>query len=144
MKRGIKILLGVLVPIIIILTVYLILIIKQILPNPFLDTKDLVCIRDSSNPTIQDKIEEEKIFKFDNKAIITSYDEKMIYTFWLESTAKREYEYAKKVKTNKVTLDNNVLTILRTYIMKENEGYYGKTKKEIRKIYEEDLGYDCE
>ena len=144
MKKGIKILIGIIIFVILLVVTYIVLVVKEILPNPLLDTRDLYCYKDSSNFTIDDKIEEKKIFKFDSKAIIISYEEKTIYTFASEEYAKEQYEYAKEQKTDNADLNKNVLTISRTFLMKENEGYYGKTKEEIKKIYGDEFSYDCE
>lgn len=144
MKKGLKILLGVLILLILLSIVYAILIVKQILPNPFLDTKDLICSRENKFPGY---IESEIIImEFNKDATIKNYKE--IY--------KITYEDIEELKLYKESFDS----LNKEYQYDENDksistedfvqvddinGYYKKTKKEMKNIMLNDLYYSlCE
>ena len=144
MKKGLKILLGVLILLILLSIVYAILIVKQILPNPFLDTKDLICSRENKFPGY---IESEIIImEFNKDATIKNYKE--IY--------KITYEDIEELKLYKESFDS----LNKEYQYDENDksistedfvqvddinGYYKKTKKEMKNIMLNDLYFSlCE
>ena len=120
MKKGIKILLGILIPIIILIIIYIILVLIKVLPNPFLDTKSLVCKK--TNDQISFTYEEIVIIEFNKDATVKEVKEKEIYIFLEEQEAKDYYEQES---------DNRI-------------DYGSVTKKEIKKRYIEEYSYECE
>lgn len=143
MKKGIKILIGIIVSVVILVIVYAVLVIAKVLPNPFLDTKDLMCNRNSDCDGICDR----KItltVKFNKKALVTNVIKVDKHDFYEKEEATIFFEEFKEfigtgweeyleINGQQVLLiDNNFIT------SNENE----LTKKEIKVKYEE-LGYEC-
>lgn len=115
MKKGIKLVLGFISLGAILVFVYVILIMKGILPNPFLDTKDLICNREyvyGDYFTI-----ESVIFSFDSEAVV--------------KTAQKVDKIENK--TNRETINSNYSMLTEV----EN-----LTKEEIKKKYKE-YYYEC-
>ena len=86
MKKGI--IFGILSVIIILIVIYMVLIIIGILPNPFLDTSDLVCTFEHPGSVCT----EEVIFKFDNRAILKEYEENQINHYRTVEDSKIMYD----------------------------------------------------
>lgn len=105
---------------------------------------DLVCFRDVSNSTIDMKEEAKFIFEFDDKGIIKSYKEERSFTFPTSEEAQEYYAYLLEYSEFESKLDNNKVFSSTEYQIVENEGYYNKTKKQIKKHYEEEFKYLCE
>ena len=57
MNKKLKNIIYIILVMIILIAGYVVLIFKGILPNPFLDTKDLECYRDDTNSTVNQGIE---------------------------------------------------------------------------------------
>lgn len=108
--------------------VYIALVIFNILPNPFLDTKDLVCIRYESAAEVY--YEEENIitFKFDKWAKVKSYVD--------ELTTKRPDLIIKQEGKNVISISN--------YNVEFGKGYYNYTKKQLKEMYEKEFNFVCE
>lgn len=138
-----KLIIGIIISLGLLLTTYIILIIKQIIPNPFLDTSDLVCIRDDSNATIDIKEENVYIFSFDKNAIIKSYKVQYIYILDTEKEAKKYYEYLKETDTPNLKIEDNKVIVFSNYKIEKNKGYYGRSKEQIKKYYEKEFLYEC-
>lgn len=144
MKKGIKILISISVLIVLLMVTYIILIIKQVVPNPLLDTSDLVCSRETKLPGYTEA--EIIVVEFNTDATIKSYkeiykityediEELKLYKKYMDSMNK-EYKY-----------DENNKTILNEKFIKvnKNNGYYKKTKKEMKNMMLNDLYYSlCE
>lgn len=143
MNKKFKIILTTVISILVLIIVYIILIIKGILPNPFLDTKDLVCTIFESYEDSEETFERISKFKFDNKAIIVSYEVEEISTYSSIESANKNYEYINEEKYTYVEKKENVIHLISTYEIEENKGYYGKTKKEIKEMYEKNFLYEC-
>ena len=144
MKREIKILLGILIPIIIIVITYVILMLNGIVPNPFLDTKDLVCSRLSSSTEFNTE-EEIVTIHFDKKAIIKEVKTEYVMDFTTEQLAKEYYDKTiKYVDSAEINLNGKIVSFPTIIKIDESNTNYNKTKKEIEKLYEEVLVYDCE
>ena len=141
MKKKTKIIVIILSSIIILVGILLLLIFNT---NLFLDTSDLVCIRDDSNFTIDIKEESRYIFKFDNKGVIISYIEERFSTYSSESEAQEYYDYLKNNYNNEVKIDGKKVSTSKIYDIIRNEGYYGKSKKELKEYYETEFNYSCE
>lgn len=141
MKKKTKIIVMILSSIIILAGILLLLIFNT---NLFLDTSDLVCIRDDSNFTIDIKEESRYVFKFDNKGVIISYIEERFSTYSSEIEAQEYYDYLKNNYNNEVKIDGKKVSTSKKYDVIENEGYYGKSKKELKEYYETKFNYSCE
>jgi len=141
-NKGLKIFLGILTTLILLIVVFIVLIIKEIIPNPFLDTKDLVCEGRIKTEDYEKKI----VYKFDKKTIVEKYVE--IIAIKLDSTEETKEKYNELSKTPdidiKLDLENNSIVASKEYNIELNNGYYGKTKKEIVDIYVNQYNYICE
>ena len=124
MNNNLKLVLSVLCFIFIIIVVYVILIIKGILSNPFLDTKDLVCRVDNFYPDGTDLV---VTFRFDKKAMIKSYTESYVY-FIEDENELNELKYDLEKNNEEFTINGNEVTIYINFFIERDKGYYGKTK----------------
>lgn len=147
MRKKTKIILIVISSIVLLIGVLSFLIFKT---NLFLDTSDLVCSFTYAGG------EDQKIYviKFNNRAIITEYEEKDISFFENEEEAKKNYndllEYynsnniVKEYYDNNIKLIDNMVESSFYFKVKENDNKYGKTKKEIKNMFEVEYLYKCE
>lgn len=149
MKKGVKILIGVVLSILILVSIYIVLIIKGVLPNPFIDNKDLVCTFNDHDTSVEEKI----IFLFDKNCVVRSYLQKRVYIYSDEKEAKEYYDnFLKKdssiintYKDREISLEGNKIYMTLNYEIDENSIYYKKTKEEIKDIYEKEyIGHTCE
>jgi len=140
MKKSMKILLGILIPIVVLIIIYIILIITKVVPNPFLDTSDLVCSRE--NDYFDFILEEKVIIKFDNKANIKEYEVYEIFKFNSLEAANDYYELLSS-DTNNLEIDEKNVIKKSVYNIEEYKEYSGKTKEEMKNIYVEKLFYIC-
>lgn len=123
-----------------IVVIYVVLVISKVLPNPLLDTKDLVCSRE--NDYVDFVLEEKVIIRFDSKAKIKEYELQDVFKFDSSIAAKDYYELL-NLDANNLELDKKNVIQKSVYSIKENMEYKGKTKEEIKKIYVEELFYTC-
>ena len=140
MKKSIKILIGVIVSVVILVIVYAVLVIAKVLPNPFLDTKDLMCSRETQLPGY---IESEIIvIEFNKDATIKTYKEMYKITFENVEELKTYKEYLDSVnKKHKYDETDKSITIEDVTEINEENGYYKKTKKEMKNMILNELYY---
>lgn len=143
MKKSIKILF-VIILIILVFVVLVFVFKKKILFNNKTNFSDLVCTKDLSNSTVDIKEEVKITFKFDNQGIVKSYLEERNYTFFTESEAQEHYGYLLKYSDAELKIESNKIFTWVEYEMVENEGYYGKTKEELKEYYEKEFNFLCE
>lgn len=142
MKKGIKLLLGTLISIIVLIVIYIILVLFGVAINPFLDTKDLVCTRIfldlgyTSNEVVN--------IKFNKKAIVEKIDfsEEVVFeeaasaqTFYVEMQNSIGEDWQKHL-----TIEGNKVIIVEDVSISTKEEPV--TKKQIKKDYEDSL-YEC-
>lgn len=139
MKKVIK---GILISVIVLIIIYIILVLTKVLPNPFLDTKDLVCKK--INDQISFTYEEIVIIKFNNDATVREVEQKEIYVFLDEQEAKDYYEQESDNKNFNFEIEGNKVTISNTLTSENKIDYSVVTKKEIKKRYIEEYSYECE
>lgn len=143
-NKSLKIVLGIIITLIVLVIGFIILIVTEVIPNPFLDTKDLVCEITIGDPTAGPQAKTIFIFKFDKQAIITSYNEKAVQYFLSNDEAKNEYN---NIKSNNesanIELNENSIIYSIDYSLEVDKGYYGKSKKEIKKIFIDEYSYEC-
>lgn len=134
---------GIIISFIIMVVTYVCLIIFEILPNPFLDTTDLICSKVVDTGDF--KIIDERIITFDKKANIKLITEKNITEYPNEETAKIAYERITKDQdlTTKIELQGNQLVGEYIEISVENFKGYGKNKKDVKRYYEIEFDYVC-
>lgn len=107
-----------------------------------LDTKDLICVRNSDYTDF--KYEEKVTVGFDENAVITEYEEKYAVIYPTNKEAKSYYNETKLNNSDiNITLDDNQVIFSNIIFVDENNNYFGKTKKQIKKIYIEELFYEC-
>ena len=118
--------------------------INGVVPNPFLDTSDLVCSRETKLPIY---VEQEIIIvKFNKDATIKEYDEiyKIIYDDEEELNNYKDYLTSINVDYRYNESEKSIETKELIKITKENN-YYNKTKKEIKNIFLDEIHYEkCE
>ena len=133
MKKGIKILICVIISVAILVIIYAVLVIAKVLPNPFLDTKDLMCSRETELPGY---IESEIIvIEFNKDATIKTYKEMYKITFENVEELKTYKEYLDSVnKKHKYDETDKSITIEDVTEINEENGYYKKTKKEMKNM----------
>ena len=144
MKKGIKILIGVIILLVILVICYIALVITKVLPNPFLDTKDLMCSRETQLPGYVES--EIIVMEFNKDATIKTYKEMYKITFENVEELKSYKKYLDSVN-KKYKYDETDKSIAIEDIMKINKenGYYKKTKKEMKNIMLNELYYSvCE
>lgn len=141
MKKRIKVLLIILGFIVLIIGILVILVLKKIIPNPFLDTSDLVCSKEDEQVVWVEN--QNTVISFDKWGYSKQLDEKTIYTFESEEVAKQYFNSAKEsLSGGSVVLKlekNNVIFNIGKRKMSEIEK---KTKKDIKLKYE-GIGYEC-
>lgn len=140
MKNKIKILF----PVLLIIIIFVILIVVGIIPNPFLDTKDLVCTRESDFVT---RTRTEKItISFNSRGNIEKIVEEYIRKYQSNEEAKQFYNSIIEDASDDVaiTIENNTVTETREQTTFENFGGYEKNKKGLTKFYTDELYYNCE
>ena len=141
-NKKLKIIIGIIVFILALIATYIILIIKDILPNSQLDTKDLFCHRINYVAEVIDGAE--YVFSFDEEAKFSKY--KLIYYTIYPSyeEAKEYYDNNKEIKDNMefIEEENRINTI---YIVSANESneLKDKTKEEIKQLYIDRYFYEC-
>ena len=136
-----KIVIGTIISVVLLIVAYIILVLTGLFPNPFLDTKDLICRFDNFYPV--GDVDVIMTFRFDKKAKIKSYTESYVYVIEDEEHLK-QIEEELISENEKFTIDGNELITYTDFYIKKDIGYYGKTKKEIKKIYSEEFFYTCE
>lgn len=138
MKKKFKILL----PVLLIVIIFVILIVLGIIPNPFLDTRDLVCTRGSLVSDHETNTETTVTFKVDGtvKEITT----KNINVYNSEEQALSEFNSFKESIgadwEEYISLEKNIITIQDKDTVSHN--MEGVLKKDIKKKYKEN-GYEC-
>lgn len=144
MRRNIKVLIVITISLAILILIYIGLVIKEILPNPFLDTSDLVCTRAIEFETYTE--ESVIIFVFDKKAKLKKYEitENMVYPTLEE--AKEYYEYTKPYVNflELIEEENKVKYFSSIKQNKDDSFHFSKTKKELKEEYEKNDSYICE
>lgn len=141
MKKGLKIVLITIISLIILLIGFIFLIIKGILPNPFLDTKDLVCKLE--NIPEYNGADVLLTFNFDKNTVFKGYSEEYIYKYETEEIATEIYEKLRQNSNSEISIDGKTVKLSNYYKSEKDKGYYGKTKKQIKKIYVSELLYEC-
>lgn len=138
-NKKLKIIIGIIVFILALIATYIILIIKDILPNPLLDTSDLVCER------INDFGEEEEyIFKFNNRAKVISYQRNTNIKFNDYDFAKEYYDEIKYKENIKFNEEEYSISTNFTFKIEENNvQLYNKTKEEVNELYTSYYNFDC-
>ena len=107
-----------------------------------LDISDLICIRNSDYIDYEDT--EIITFKFNKNAVITQYEEKSIITLQTKEDALKYYNETKQNNPNiNVNLNDKDVEVSVIFLVDEKNNYYKKTKQEIKKIYTEELFYEC-
>lgn len=132
----------ILISIILLIGVYTTLVLIKVLPNPFLDTKDLVCKK--INDQISFTYEEIAIIKFNKFAKVKEVEQKEIYVFLDEQEAKDYYEQESGNPSFNYEIDKNKVTISNTLTSADGIDYSVVTKKDIKKRYIEEYAYECE
>ena len=138
MKKTVKFLL----PVLLIIIIFAILIVLGIIPNPFLDTKDLVCTRGTILEAITST---KKTIKFKWNGDIKEINSKETYTYDEEEQAIDYFNSLKKsigedwekyiiLEKNKVVINSKDPISLDVKEM---------SKKQIKNKYKEN-GYECE
>ena len=140
MKKGAKILIGVIILVVILIIVYAALVITRVLPNPFLDTKDLICSREIQFPGYVES--EIIIIKFNKDATIKNYKEIYKITYENERELKSYKEYMDSIGKEYQYDENNKTISIEDFIkVNKNNGYYKKTKKEMKNMILNELYY---
>lgn len=138
-NKSLKIVLGIIITLIVLVIGFIILIVTEVIPNPFLDTKDLVCERgyalDENSYFI-----EKKFFKFNFKAYVKYIKQENITKYFDEELAKKYYdEIIKYTEKDKIKLNGNEIIS----VINEKNSYSDKTKQEIKEYFEHELAYEC-
>lgn len=138
MKKVIK---GILISVIVLIIIYIILVLTKVLPNPFLDTKDLVCTRETKLPGYVEQ--EIVIIKFNKDATIKEYDEiyKIIYEDVKELNNYKDYLTSINVDYRYNEVEKSIETKELIKITQKNN-YYKKTKKEMKNIFLNEIHYE--
>lgn len=138
-KKKRMIILSIILFILALIATYIILVIKDILSNPLLDTRDLVCVRKDN---YGDDVE--YIFKFNKDAIVTSYKEIHNSILLTKEEAKEFFNLKKQNGENVefIESENKVKSIYEFYV-EENYKYYGMTKKQIKEEKITKYGWKC-
>lgn len=139
-----KIILSIVIFILLVVISLPILIIKNIIPNPFLDTSDLVCIMGRMEPDVYTH-QNVVTIKFNKKAIVKDIKEEGKYTFHDSKTATLFYEeFRNSIGANYkeiISLDDKILTV-KINSTDATDDMKKMLKKEIKIKYEE-FGYEC-
>ena len=121
--------------IVLILITLLILMITNVIPNPFLDTSDLVCVRKNYN------YDEIVTFKFDRlgKSVFSN---KVDHLYFDTNEEADEYYNEFSVDNSNLVKENDTTIIVNTPKDNEKE-HYKKSRRKIKKLYTE-YGFKCE
>lgn len=135
MSKSKKIVLGIITGIVLIVITLFILIITKTIPNPFLDTSDLLCKRENYN------FDEVITFKFNwlGKSIFTKKD---IYLYFESKEEADEYYNNYAVEDSGYIRENDNTIIFNTPNEDEKENYKVSRKK-LLKLYN-GYGFKCE
>lgn len=142
MKKNVKIIFIILITLVIgtLILVFKDKLLDVVKPN----YDDLVCVKDVSNSTVDIKEDSKYIFKFNKEGIINSYVEERVYTFLTEEAAQENYNFFLSYSDAVLELQGTKIFSSIEYIINEKEGYYGKSKSELKEYYEKEFGYLCE
>lgn len=144
MRKGVKVLFIVLILLGILVLGYIGLIIKGVLPSPFLDTSDLVCTRLIK---FEAYTQETVItFRFDKWANLNSYEAINNLVYPTLEAATEYYEYTKPyVDSIELIEEDNKVKFFSSTIKNNKDSYhFEKTKQELKDEYEKNNSYICE
>lgn len=119
------------------------LVLLDIIPNPFMDNRDLVCIREVDYISY---IQAEKtIIEFNYKASVKKFDQTITITYPSEDKAKQYYINANSyVDKDEIKLEKNKVIIYNKTNKIEDLKEFDNSRKKIKKYYEDELAYKCE
>ncbi len=118
----------------------IVLILLGVIPNPFLDTSDLVCKREHYYPELGVTSIEERLYSFNNKAREEKVIERYINKYETVEIAKEEYNKLLEIGENTKKLEGNMII---DEIEITNMDSIA-TKKEIKSFYERQYDFVCE
>ena len=119
------------------------LVLLDIIPNPFIDNRDLVCTREVDYISY---IQAEKtIIEFNYKASVKKFDQTITITYPSEDKAKQYYINANSyVDKDEIKLEKNKVIIYNKTNKIEDLKEFDNSRKKIKKYYEDELAYKCE
>lgn len=139
MKKSIKIVLCIVVPLTVLITTYIILIVKGILPNPFLDTSDLVCSRESIFGLLTYK--EEVIIKFDKFQRVNQHISIDSFIYETLEDAQDAYNNLDDKEVYKLNKEENSIEFEKTISITKDNSFYKKNKQQMKDFYINELFY---
>ena len=143
MKKGIKILMGIVIFVIVLIVTYIVLILQRVLPNPFLDTSDLYCYRDGTEYDAY-KLNKYIVFSFDKWGIFVSGESQDHLVFNKEEDAKKKFDIFKDMfeESSEDILKLEDKTVILKGELDFSLDVNNMTRKQINERYSE-LGYEC-
>jgi len=139
MKKSIKIILSIVVLLTILIGTYIILIVKEILPNPFLDTSDLVCSRESNYGLLDYK--EKIIIKFDKFQRVEQHVSINSFIYETLEDAQEAYNSLDNKEEYKLNKEENSIEFQKTILITSDNSFYKKNKKQMKDFYINELFY---
>ena len=144
MRKKMKLILSIILIVVVLVVSYIILIIKGILPNPFLDTSELVCVR-TSNASGNSLETELVTISFDKSAKIKILKEELLIEFDIVEEAQEYYdEFIMYLGEDTLFLEGNKVSSYSIVKIDKDNNYFDKTKEEMKKIYIKEYQYECE
>ena len=130
------------IPLLIIIVV-IVLILLGIIPNPFLDTSDLVCYETMyEDETVKEVLK--NTFEFDKFGYFTIFNSEYTVKYNNLELAQNNYKDLIENENIDAIIDENVVIVKNQIKADEYKSFLGKKRKEIKKIYEHEFFYDCE
>lgn len=140
-NKKLKIIVGIILFLIVLITTYIVLVITDILPNPLLDTSDLVCERKNDFGNVVEK--RQYVFNFDNVAKLNSYQEIFNLVFHDYESAKEYYNSNKLSEKNiEFIEEEKTVKIIYNVNIEDVNHLKNKLKEDIKKMYT--TTYNCE
>lgn len=142
-NKKLKIIIGIIVFILALIATYIILIIKDILPNPLLDTSDLVCVKELELGSLN--VQENVVFEFNNRAEAINYQMFTYNTYYDYESAKIVYDENKYREEYDLELieSENKIKITYNVDINNDKQLKNKQKTQLVDLYTIKYGYSC-
>lgn len=139
MKKNVKIILGVIAIFIVLIITYIILIANEILPNPFLDTSDLVCSRENNYGTLDYK--EKIIIKFDKFQRVKQHVSINSFIYKTLEDAQDAYNNLDNKEGYELNSEENSIETKKIISITKDNSFYKKNKNQMKNFYINELYY---